>query len=251
MSKNFTFHLVRNSSKRLKNKSLIYLGQYKVIEHSILRARYYGLNPIICTSKNKNDDVYDLIGKKYKIDVFRGSLNNKLKRIIDCSKYFKIDYFHTVDVDDPFFDSVKIKKSLKLLKDKNYDIVLPSSLSSSGLASEGMSVNSKSLQEKIDTRYTNNIEMIDKYLHISKIIRSCRLPSHYYYKIKARLTLDYMEDYIFLNALCNITGNFAHRKKIEKIISINTDLSKINFFRNKQWKNRQNIIIKNEKKNTI
>ncbi len=251
MSKNFTFHLVRNSSTRLKNKSLIHLGQYKVIEHSILRARYYGLNPIICTSKNKTDDVYDSIGKKYKINVFRGSLNNKLKRIKDCSKYFKIDYFHTVDVDDPFFDPVQIKKSLKLLKDQNYDIVLPSSLSSSGLASEGMSFNSKSLQDKIDTRYTNNIEMIDKYLHISKSIKSCKLPSHYYYKIKARLTLDYIEDYTFLNALCSIAGNFANRKKIEKIINMNTDLAKINLFRNKHWKNRQNIIIKNETKNVI
>jgi spore coat polysaccharide biosynthesis protein SpsF (cytidylyltransferase family) len=53
------------------------------------------------------------------------------------------------------------------------------------------------------------------------------------------VTLDYNEDYIFLNAIRDMVGNFSSRSTINKFLDKNKYLRKINFFRNKDWKKRQ------------
>ena len=65
------------------------------------------------------------------------------------------------------------------------------------------------------------------------------------FAIKARLTLDYHEDYIFLETIRLLLGNFATRKSISNLIKKNSDIVKINMFRNSQWiKNQKKIIAK-------
>ena len=56
----------------------------------------------------------------------------------------------------------------------------------------------------------------------------------------ARLTLDYPEDYIFLESIRLILGNLTSRKNIYNLLKKNPNLIKINYFRNKEWKNNQN-----------
>ena len=60
------------------------------------------------------------IAKKYKIKYFRGALVNKLKRWSDCAEHFKINHFHSVDADDPFFDGEEMHKSMSLLLKDDY-----------------------------------------------------------------------------------------------------------------------------------
>ena len=62
---------------------------------------------------------------------------------------------------------------------------------------------------------------------------------------KVRLTLDYKEDYLFFKKIRERMGNFSHRKKINLFLKKNIKLSKINYFRNIEWSNRQRIIMKN------
>ena len=59
------------------------------------------------------------------------------------------------------------------------------------------------------------------------------------YDCEARLTLDYKEDYIFLETLRLLVGNFASRKSICSILKKNPGLKKINYFRNYEWKKNQ------------
>jgi spore coat polysaccharide biosynthesis protein SpsF (cytidylyltransferase family) len=57
----------------------------------------------------------------------------------------------------------------------------------------------------------SDIEMIDTYL---KELDKKILKGNTYQLKKARLTLDYKEDYIFLQRIRKKLGNFSHRKEI-------------------------------------
>ena len=64
------------------------------------------------------------------------------------------------------------------------------------------------------------------------------------YEIKrARLTLDYKEDYVFLKKILIENGNFSDRKNINSFLKENSNLLKINFHKNLDWKRKQNKII--------
>ena len=90
------FITVRTSSTRLPNKCLLPLGDETVISHVVKRAISYGIEPIICTSTDKSDDILEEISKELGVKCFRGSLVNKLKRWLDCAEHFNVNSFHTL-----------------------------------------------------------------------------------------------------------------------------------------------------------
>ena len=102
---------VRSRSSRLKKKFLLNFGKFRVIEHIIKRCLVNKITPIVCTTKNTEDNIIINIAKKLKVNFFRGSEKNKIKRWHDCAKKFQIKHFHTIDADDPFFDP-ELKPSL-------------------------------------------------------------------------------------------------------------------------------------------
>lgn len=248
MKKIFCFLTVRSTSKRLKNKCLLHFGKEKVLEHVIKRCLYFKLNPIICTSNDFSDKKLLYYSYKYRIKIYSGSLNNKVLRWFNCCKKFNIKSFHTIDVDDPFFDAISVKKSMKLLqKNIDIDIVKPSPRSSNGGASEGYSIKLKTLKKIIDSNdlysKNKNTEMFEKYLKNTNL-KVFRLPnSNYETKKIFRLTLDYFEDYIFLSCLKSVFSFRSSRRLINKFLDANLSLRKINFFRNKEWKKKQKQII--------
>lgn len=236
------FLSVRTASSRLKKKCLLSFGQYNFLEHSIKRCLIFRLNPIICTTNLKEDNLICKIAKKYSVQFFRGSSNNRIKRWYDCAVHFKLAKFHTIDVDDPFFDNKSIKKSLNFLK--KYDLVFPSNKSRTGGGSEGYSIKTIVL-EKILSKIKNkkmdkmNIEIVDDFFKDRTFKTIVLNNSKYETSSKFRVTLDYKEDYIFLNAIRDMVGNFSSRSTINKFLDKNKYLRKINFFRNKDWKKRQ------------
>lgn len=234
------FITVRTSSTRLPNKCLLPLGDETVISHVVKRAIAYGIEPIICTSTDKSDDILEDISKDLGVKFFRGSLVNKLKRWLDCAEQFNINSFHTIDADDPFFDGSEMIESLDLLRSGNYDVVCPTKSSSAGSASVGYSLTRAvikralvNLDEDADT------EMIWFYLEKLHGIRMSVLPESRPEISDIRLTLDYEEDYWLLTSIARILGNSASRKSVIELFLSNPDLAKINYFRNEQWKEEQ------------
>ena len=228
---------VRTSSTRLPAKCLLPFGDGNVIEHIIRRAKAFGINPIVCTSIDKSDDILEQIAFKESVRCFRGSLTNKLKRWSDCATKFELKTFHTVDADDPFFDCEEMKSSITLLSEGGFDMVCPSESSSSGGASVGYSLTanivkrvSKKLPDETDT------EMMWYYIEKVKGLRSTILPESHSPFPKMRLTLDYPEDYWLLESVRRIAGNLAPRNEINQLFNRNPDLYKINWFRNEEWK---------------
>ena len=75
----------RSDSARLPGKHFkIINDKYKlsVLDYCIKRCRKSKIKDIIlCTSSNKNDNIFEKYAKKNKIKLFRGSKNNVLKKI--------------------------------------------------------------------------------------------------------------------------------------------------------------------------
>jgi|TARA_B110000114_G_scaffold109110_1_gene114561 spore coat polysaccharide biosynthesis protein SpsF len=246
--KYFGLITVRSDSTRLKKKCLLKFGKVNVLEHIIMRALKSKIVPIVCTTTNKSDSILEKISKKYKVKCFRGSVKNKIKRWHDCAKKNKINFFHTIDADDPFFDPLAIKKSLLECKSNN-DIIFPSRVSRSGGASEGYSFSFGAIsklnhlvKQLRKNHNSTDTEMIEKFIDY-KIFTTKTLEGSKYELKKARLTLDYQEDYKMLTEIRDSCGNFASRKKINNFLKKNKDILKINFFRNICWEKRQKKLL--------
>ena len=230
---------VRTASSRLSKKCLLPFGNYNVLEHIIHRTKFYGLDPIVCTTLEKSDNIIEKIANVEKVKLFRGSTHNKLKRWLDCCKFFGIKKFHTVDADDPFFDGNEMKRSMELL-DKGYDLVSPTLSSSSGSASVGFSIKTEIIARACQTISENeDTEMMWHYTSKVKGIKQTILPEINKDPLNIRLTLDYEEDYWLLVTVQRILGNFCSRKSVDDLFKKNPDFFKVNWFRNEEWSKNQ------------
>jgi spore coat polysaccharide biosynthesis protein SpsF len=232
---------VRTSSNRLPQKCLLPFGEINIIEHIIKRAKFYNIEPIICTSSDQSDDIIELIAINQGVKYFRGSLNNKLKRWFDCAKFFNLEYFHTVDADDPFFDGELMHLSISKLLELNCDIVNPTQSSSAGAASVGYSLKTSIIEKAlIGTSDKTDTEMMWFYIDKVKGVNKYTLEEpEELSKLNLRLTLDYQEDYWLLSSIQRILGNLATRDEILNLFNNNPDFTLINWFRNIEWKNAQ------------
>lgn len=247
---NNVFVTVRSSSTRLPNKCFLKFGELNVLEHVVERAKHYNLVPIICTTKNKEDDSIEALALKNNYKIFRGSSSNKILRWFNCCEEFNINYFHTVDADDPFFCGEEVTRSLKLLELMNLDVVEPSISSSEGGATVGYSLRKNVLKKAIaNLDHDHDTEMISRFINSVKDIKIKKLKEADNFVIKQRLTLDYWEDYLFLSAIRMILGQYPSREEIYKLLQNNPELEKINSFRNIDWKMKQKSQIKNNNLN--
>ena len=193
----------------------------------------------MCTSIDPSDDVLIEIAIAEGVKYFRGSLKNKLKRWADCCNEFGIDSFHSVDADDPFFDSELMKDSMRLLVE-GYDVVCPTESSSAGSASVGYSLTSEIIRKAVELTDTNtDTEMMWYYLEKITGIKKTVLPESKQDNYKVRLTLDYEEDYWLLESVRRILGNNCKREEVDELFNKNPDLYKVNWFRNEEWKKVQ------------
>ena len=209
------------------------------MDHIISRCFQYDLSPIVCTTNETSDDEIVTLAKKWNVPFFRGPTINKLLRWHLCCKFFNLDAFHSVDADDPFFCGDEVKRSLALLRE-GYDMVAPTQSSSAGgatvgysLTSEIIALASEGLNENVDT------EMMWSYVERVPGINKKVLGEPADHVIRARMTLDYWEDYIMLEAIRLIVGNRASRADISRLFSTNPSLEKINAFRSAEWSQKQ------------
>ena len=236
---NTVFITVRSNSSRLPEKCFLPFGDTNILTHVIKRAYYYKLHPIVCTTNEQNDDKIVKIAQEMNCLYFRGATDNKLLRWSQCCENFNLDYFHTLDADDPFFCGEEMKRSLSLLQ-FGYDVVEPSKSSGSGGATVGYSLTAN-ITKKASKNTTENLdtEMILPFLKKICNLKKVTLPEPQYGIIKNRMTLDYYEDYIFLQSVRLIVGNFASRQEIEKLLKNNPDIHLINNFRTQDWATKQ------------
>ena len=237
---------VRTNSSRLPNKCLLPFGKTNVLEHNINRAKHFKLNPIVCTSTNKNDDIIIDICKKNNTKFFRGSEVNKILRWHDCMNTFDLNLIHTIDSDDPFFCPNEILKSINLAnKSINYPtVIFPSKASMNGAASVGFSFTKSSLKKILeDVTDDCDTEMIESFILKTQDLNKIYLEGDDINHEVHRLTLDYKEDYLFLLVIKAALGGYTSREEINKFINKFPQSKKINESREIDW-------MKNQKRST-
>ncbi len=230
------FITVRTASSRLKRKCLLKFGEGNVLEHVIRRARFFGFEPLVCTTSLEEDDIIEEIANKEGCLVYRGSAKDKLQRWLGACERFDIESFHTIDADDLFFDGELGGKSFQLLQ-KGYDIVYPSN--SIYVGGVGFSLTSAIVKKACSIKQSDDTEMMWYYVEKVPDVRKTELPVPDARTASIRLTLDYEEDYWMLLTVLRILGPQATRTEIEDLFIRNPDLHKINWFRNEEWKRMQ------------
>ena len=231
---------VRNSSSRLPNKAIMKIkDDLRSIDIVVERAKKTGLPVIIATSTSPSDDVFEQVAREHNVEIFRGSLLNKLKRWYDCFVKFKIDYALFVDGDDLSNNYEIGLRALAKLKSNNLEIVGNPDNIVTGFFTYAMS---KSTISKIyNTAPDDNIntDVIIRYIEKAGIKVSEIELNDYECNKNIRLTLDYEDDLNFFRKLYDGVDILEGGKGIIDYLEKNKSISEINFHRQKDFLNNQ------------
>ena len=206
----------RLGSSRLPAKCLLPLGEVSVIEHVASRAQHFGFDPIICCPLEDEDEIKrnSVTGR-----VFGYTTNDCEELVTAAAVHHDITVFHHLDGDDPFFDRDSVLESMQCFQKWKFSRVRPSIYSQSGAGMVGTSYN---LKAPVDA--------------IEGILPDPSMPVW-----PLRLTLDYQEDYHLICSVNRMVGGYmAPWHAIESLFQRNPDLHRINWFRNSEWKAKQN-----------
>lgn len=199
---------VRTNSTRLPNKifkNLPFFAKETLLSNIVLRLKEIKEinNIVIATTSEEKDDVVEEYCKKNNILFYRGSEKNVLERYYETAKYYGADVILRMTGDNPIIDVSIIRDVLsKFLKDNKIDYLKTKNLPL------GMGVeifNFKSLEKN----YKNSIldyekEHVTPYFYKTnpKYFNIIEIEKENSEEISnIRLTVDCIEDYIFICCL--------------------------------------------------
>ena len=224
---------VRVDSSRLPAKCFLEMDKgLTVLDFVIERGISFGFRPIVCTDNESLIHGLANFFQKRNFEYFVGPKNNKIKRWYQAAKHFNFEAFHSVDADDPFFCRDQVIKSFNMAKKGS--AIFPSNYSDSGGATEGYTLFTADIAElnkKSDDLDTSYIKPF-----IGHLIRIDADDPVYSIK-QTRLTLDYLDDYVYLRGLASRFEFKTPRSIVEEFILKNNYLENIGL--NDIWKQRQ------------
>jgi len=246
------FITARMGSKRLPGKHLLKINDQYCIEHIIERVKKskYADRIVLCTTLLDQDTKLCEIANKHGIDVFRGSVIDKLDRWRGAVEKYDIDFFVTADADDLFCDPGLIDMAFDQCDRTKADFIeWDQDKLICGAFTYG--INSDALRFVCDNKRTKNTEMMwgffDKdYFKKEKLQNVPEV----FMRPEIRATLDYEEDFKFFKEI------YAHMKNkdftLEDVVSLINDhpeIIKINIARHNDWKKNQQEGLKHVNKN--
>mgnify|MGYP001349498699 CR=1 FL=1 len=219
---------VRLESKRFPQKALQKINNQSILEIIITRLKKVEnkKNIVICTYKSKKNYLLKKIAKKHNIEIFFGSKNNILKRIIDCSQKYNFKYIFRLTGDNPYIDYKNYHK-LKLLsynyKHKEY---FYSQLPLRGTRCELLKVESLQNLSRLLIDKTN-VDYLTYFFFRKKLFKQKIIFSKKKYNIS--LTIDYKKNYYQIKSFFENKNiqNDLNSNKLMKIILKNKKLVRI------------------------
>ena len=117
------FIQARMSSSRLPGKTLAVLAGQPIIDHVIGRVCEV-VEPsqvVLATSNHVSDDILvQHVSRRHGIEVFRGALENLVRRYQDCVSRFPCEWFVRICADSPFIDPDLIALMLRAAGDGDH-----------------------------------------------------------------------------------------------------------------------------------
>lgn len=195
------------------------MGENTVLSHVIKRCEHAEFRPIVCTTANERDDEIAHVAKLEEVECYRGNIDPQT-RWMECAANFDIWSFHALDCDDPYFDPLEVERSYSYMNDLSLHCVMPTiSSSRDGLGMMGTSLSMRTGETKILPEGRSQLTLADGH--------------------PIRLTLDYEEDYWLLATLARLGCDYKKPRKEVEYIAAYKDLTVVNWFRNKDWKENQ------------
>jgi glutamate-1-semialdehyde 2,1-aminomutase len=198
----------RLGSVRFPKKIFAQILNKKSLDILLYRLRkincHYDL--IFAITEDKIDDDLALWCQVNKVEFYRGSDQNVLKRFYDSSQEKNNDILIRITGDCPFIDSLVIEDCLKEFSSKKLDYLRTSLDFPDGLDVEVFS--KKSLADAyFHAKSTFDIEHVTPFIMNSKNNRVGELESEFHMS-QIRITLDEPTDLIVLNSIAEYFGHF-------------------------------------------
>jgi len=194
------FIQARSSSTRFPQKMFahllpgIELVQY--VYQRCLRSKQAG-NVVVLTSDDKSDDNLAAYCINNNLKVFRGPLDNVLKRFVSAAEFLGVDAIGRVCGDTPFIDVALIDESFRTLQQYALDYAAPSrNTCASGFYSE--TVTAVALKKSLELAESkSDLEHVTKYIlenitQFKVMLLDAKLKPAFLETI--RFTIDYPED---------------------------------------------------------
>ena len=208
---------VRSSSNRLPHKCFLLIKNIPSIVYLYNRIKSKRYNTIILTSNDKSDDFLCYILKKYKINFYRGDLQNVKKRFTSFLKKEKSSVIVRLTGDNLFIDSNLISDLInhyQLCKNKYLYLNNESSNLPKGISVEifdkKILLNIKKDSDHVKEHVTSGFNKLNNEFKL----KNNSLKKNYNY----RCSLDFIEDYIYLKKkLNNLPINTKWNKLCENL----------------------------------
>ena len=189
------FITARLKSRRLPYKLLKPLAGKSVFEHVIERASSVrGIDDlVVCTSTNPQDDPLELISTGQRINCYRGSEDDVLYRLLCAADKYKCDYMLLMSADNPLVSIIHAEELVDTIHHNkadyyHYEDGLPLGTAPYAVARNTFAIINE-LKEESET------EFWPVYLDNKSVFSHLLLPVAREYRLDARLTLDYLQDY--------------------------------------------------------
>ena len=193
----------RFGSTRFPGKILKKIGKYSAIEILIKRLKKLDRPSkiIVATTKSPDDDYLCRYLKKRKINFFRGSNENVLKRFYDCAQEYKIDNCIRITADCPLIDVKILGQVIDLFEERKLNYAcntfpptFPDGLDVEIFDKKSLIKTYRNAKKKYD------LEHVTSYMRNKKRFKIGNLLSKENFS-KLRWTLDEHDDYLFLREL--------------------------------------------------
>lgn len=206
---------------------------------------------VVCTTERQIDDKISEISKKYEVQCFRGSLNDKLERWNGAANKFGIDLIATFDGDDLLCSHELIDLAFEQIVKEGLDFIK----SPDGLVCGAFTYcfTSKALEKVCCIKNTDDTEMMWTYFEDTGLFKvgELKLDDKIYFNPDIRLTLDYQEDFDFFEKVFTHFVNYENDIPLRTVLNYlkeHQEIIAINSARQQEWKqnqiNRTKLILK-------
>jgi spore coat polysaccharide biosynthesis protein SpsF len=235
MYKNYAIIIeARSGSKRLKKKILKKVSGRTILEILINRLIIFFPKSkiIIATSSKKTDDVIIKIAEKNKVNSFRGSENNLIRRIYLCANKFNIVNIIQLTSDNPLVDISTIKKLYKIYLKKKLEFATNSHVRTFPMGMD-IRIFGRDMLGKTEKLVPPKKREHTAYYFLKNYykIKSYNLKANRKYdRPDLRLTLDYNADLLLIKKIFKNFKNYKYfnLQKTIKFLDNNPKIKKIN-----------------------
>ncbi len=165
---------------------------------------------IVATTESVLDDEIETIARRKKVNLFRGSENDVLKRFIKAAEKFNLDYVVRVCADNPLFDIQGTVALADYVDTGHLDYVgykvtgeIPSILTHSGFWGEVVALSAlKRANEEIAESFYREHVTNYVYQHPEKFsVKLVNAPDFLFFRDDIRLTVDTEADFIMMKEI--------------------------------------------------